>query len=419
MKITNRKEFISKIDYWFVKYVLILFRRLHQSMRFSWKYIKELVSGSHDFLTLGSSNVLISMIGGIFWFIIASIVNVGDYGKISYLMAISSIGAVVSFLGIGNAVTVYTAKKEKIQGPIFLLAIISSLITSVVIFFIFYNIGASVYVVGYVIFGLVTYEILGHKLYKQYSKYVITQKLLMVGLALLFEHFLGTDGVVLGIGVSFLPYAGKVYSVFRKSQIDFSILWSKKIFVMNSYAYEIARILSSSLDKLIIAPLFGFAILGNYQLGVQFLMISMILPTTLYLYLLPQEASGRSNRSIKKIIILGSVGLTLLIIVISPILITLLFPTFTQSTRIIQIMSIAIIPSSINQIFISKFLGQEKSNVVLIGSLIYVATQITSIVLLGKIFGLYGIASAVVISTVAELSYLICINKKNGETKKI
>jgi hypothetical protein len=41
-------------------------------------------------------------------------------------------------------------------------------------------------------------------------------------------------------------------------------------FMLHSYAQNLSRRLSLSLDKLIIAPLFGFAILGNYSLGIQF-----------------------------------------------------------------------------------------------------------------------------------------------------
>ncbi len=75
---------------------------------------------------------------------------------------------------------------------------------------------------------------------------------------------------------------------------------------------------SSSADKLIIAPIFGFTILGNYALGMQFYMMFLIIPSIIFQYIVPQDASGNPSIVLKKITVLISVGITVLGIIFHP-----------------------------------------------------------------------------------------------------
>ena len=248
---------------------------------------------------------------------------------------------------------------------------IASIISLITVFLIISQIGVSVFILGYVIFSLATSEILGRKQYGNYSKYLITQKILMVIFALLFYHIIGLDGVILGIGLSFFPYITRIYKSIKNDNIDFSLIRLRIGFIINSYVLDLTRTFSSYTDKLIVAPLLGFAILGNYQLGIQVLSIIGILPGSVYQYILPRDASGESNKKLKKIIIIISVLLAILGIILAPIVLPILFPEFTESVEVVQIISISIIPSTINLIYISKFLGKELSKIVLIGSGIF------------------------------------------------
>ena len=315
-------------------------------------------------------------------------------------------------MGLGNTIIIYSAKGEKIQNSAFFVGIISSIITLFAVFVIFTHIGVSVYILGYVIFNLVTAELLGRKLYKSYTKYLITQKILMVTFSLGLFHTIGLEGVILGIALSFLPYSVRVIKTFRENKLNLKLLRSRFGFTINSYALDLSRTFSGYTDKLIIAPIFGFAILGNYQLGIQFLTVLSILPGIVYQYLLPQDASGQSNKKLKKLTILVSIVLAGLGIGLSPIVLPVLFPKFTEAVQVIQIVSIAIIPSTINLIYISKFLGRELSRIVLIGSGIFLSVQVSLIFILGEILGVNGVAVALVLGTCAETIFLIIINKK-------
>jgi len=189
---------------------------------------------------MNSSLLVSNAISGIFWLYIAKLLGTEFYGELSYYIAIASIASVISTLGATNMITTYTAKGVKIQPPLFLIVISSSVITSIIVFFIFYNVGVSLFVVTSVIFGLTTNELLGFKLFKKYSFYLISQKILVVGLGIGLYYIIGFDGIILGISLSFIPSMIRLYQVFRKSKMDFSVLKSRGGFMINSYMYDIS-----------------------------------------------------------------------------------------------------------------------------------------------------------------------------------
>jgi O-antigen/teichoic acid export membrane protein len=377
----------------------------------SWDKIKKVSARFKGLTEIGIANISTSIISGLFWLYMARLLGTTHYGEISYLIAVASIGVTFSYLGAGNALLVYGAKGVKIQPSVYFIALVASAIVSIILFFIFYNIAISLFVFGNVIFGLAYSDLLGRKAYKDYLKYFIAQRIMMVVFAITLYHVMGPNGVILGMALSFFPFLIQSYKVFRESKIDFSMIKSRFNFIINSYLLDIARTFSTTTDKLIIAPLFGFVLLGNYQLGVQFLSLIGILPGIVYQYILPHDASGNPNKKLKNLTIIMSVALVILTIALSPILIPPLFPKFTEAIKVIQIMSLGIIPIAISNTYISKFLSLEKSRTVLVGSGIFLAVQITLIILLGKIFGINGVAISFVLSQASETAYLIIIDR--------
>lgn len=380
--------------------------------------IKEILLRFQDLTTLGSANLLSSAISGLFWFFLASMLGETNYGEISYFIAIVGIASMLSFLGAGTVTIVLTAKGEKILSTIFLLTTITSSITSVIIFILFQDFGMSLYVIGYVVFGLAISDLLGRKLYTGYSKYLITQKIFLVGFALLFYYLIGPQGVILGYGISFLPYFIRIYKGFKEKKPHISLIKPHAGFMMNSYLLDLSRAFSGQIDKLIVAPMLGFALLGNYQLGLQFISLLGILPGIVYQYILPHDATGTSNKKLKMLTVLVSVILAIGGILLTPIVFPILFPEYHESVTIIRIISLAIIPMTINLMYISKFLGMEKTKIVLTASGIYLITQVLLILTMGKIFGVNGVAGAYVIATTVESVFLIIANMLFLKTKK-
>lgn len=381
--------------------------------------IRDIFARFKDLTAIGFANIIANGISGLFWLYIARVLGTENYGHVSYYIAISGIAVVMSFLGAGTTIMVYSAKGVKIEPPIYFMTLISSSIASVVLFFIFYNAGVSLFVLGNVIFGLVVADFVGHRIYKSYAKYLIMQKIVASALAIGLNSIMGPNGVILGIALSFFMAAPKIYQGFKGGKIDFSLIRSKIVFIMNNYVLDISRSFNTSVDKIIVAPLLGFAALGNYQLGIQVLTVMILVPSMVFQYTLPRDAKGIPSKKLKRLTILTSVVLAILGITLAPIVLPVLFPKFTSAITVIQIISLSIIPATINTTYISKLLGNEKSRIVLIGSGIFFAVEIPGMILLGKYFGINGVTLAWDLASIAETVYLITVNRLVEKQNKI
>jgi O-antigen/teichoic acid export membrane protein len=375
-----------------------------------WNWVNNLFINFKGLSFLGLASVLTNAIGGIFWFYMASLLGAENYGEVSYYIGISMLVASMALLGAPNLLVVFVAKGEKIQSTVYLISIISSVIAAIILLFTFGNLGVSFYTIGFVVFTLATSELIGLKRFKDYSIYLILQRILMVGLSVLFYYLLGPNGIILGIGISFLLVVPKIYKTL-KNPLDFSFYKSKANFVANNFAIDISGLFRGYLDKLIIAPILGFALLGNYQLGIQFLAIISIIPNVIAQYLLPQEASGKINDKLKIVAVLSSAIFTIIAYFTSPVLLPIVFPEFVESIQIIQIMSFAIIPGTINSMFMIKYLAKEQPKINLIGSIIFIVTQVIGIFTLNGLFGIYGVAASMVIALSLESTYFAIIDK--------
>jgi O-antigen/teichoic acid export membrane protein len=375
-----------------------------------WNWVNSLSINFKGLSFLGLAAVLTNAIGGIFWFYMASLLGAENYGEISYYIGISMLVASVSLIGAPNLLIVFIAKGEKIQATVFFISVLTSITSAIILFFIFGNLGISIYTIGFVIFTLATSDLIGLKRYKDYSIYLVAQRILMVGLATLFYYILGPNGVILGIAISFLLVVPKIYKTL-KNPINFSLYISKRNFVANNFAIDISGLFRGYLDKLIIAPILGFALLGNYQLGIQFLAIISLIPNVIAQYLLPQEASGRINSKLKILAVLSSIIFAIIGYFGAPILLPTIFPKFVESIQIIQIMSFAIIPGTINSMFMIKYLANEQPKINLVGSIIFIVTQITGIFILNDLLGINGVAAAMVIALSLESGYFTIMDK--------
>jgi len=381
-------------------------------MKDVWNQFKFITNKFRDLSFFGIGILVTNGIGGIFWLYMASLLGTEGYGEISYIISIGIMAGTISLAGMSNLLIIYGAKNIKIQSTIFLIGLISSGITAIIIFFIVdNNITLSLYIIGFVIFTLVTSELIGQKLFSKYAKIIIIQKIMLVIFSIVLYHLIGLQGIMLGIAISFLVFILIMYKAFREIKIDFSILKKRYKFSINSFLLDISNAFHGSLDKIIIAPILGFSLLGNYQLGLQFIALLYLIPGMLFSYALSHDASGNSTKLVKKFIIIISIIFAILSIILSPILLPMLFPQFTEAIVVIQIMSASIVPSAIASTYISKYLGSENSKIVIIGSGLFLITQIISIVVLGNMYGLNGAAVSLVVSSLVHATYFIIIDK--------
>lgn len=373
--------------------------------------IKKLFRKFEDLSSIGIANFVGTIISTLFWLFLASIITTEEYGQISYFIAIGSIGSVFGLVGGGTTITVYTAKKIPIASAVLFISMIATTISAIAVFIIIQNPVVSIFVIAYVIFGLTTAYYLGQKQFKKYSKIFIIQKITFVVLALLLNQIIGVNGIILALSLSFLIPTYSLIKIFKEMKIDFKLLKTKKGFIQDNYGKDLLNVAASQIDKIIIAPFFGFALLGNYYLGLQFLSALAIVPVIVVQYTLSQDASGVSTYRLKKMIIGLSVVMALSGLFIVPNILPTLFPKFEHAITIIQILSLAIIPRTISMMYASKLLGTEKSRIVLIGAIIVLTVQLPLIFILGTQIGVNGVAVAVLISDIALMVFYMIVRK--------
>jgi len=378
---------------------------------FSTKIFKPLgVNRGLAYVTIG--NIGSSVLGAAFWLILASLLIAESYGTLNYYLASTFIFGTVALLGLNPTVTTYLAKGvEKVKYQSNLMALVSSVAFIAPLILLTGYLPLSMLLISVALFQMSVAELLGRKMYKEYTFIHVGQRAAQIVLGISLYFVYGIDGVILGYTLAFLAFSYRYMITIKNFRLDFAHIRSNFKFMMHSYAMELARTISMFSDKLLIAPLFGFTVLGLYQLGAQFLLFLGMVPTIFYHYLLSQEARGIHSRRIGIGGFIISSILAIGFVVSVPWIITAFFPNFTESILAAQLMSMGIIPMTVTSTLSSRFLGMERSRPVFIGATIYVATQYTTIIILGNIFGIVGLALSLIIALTAQAVYLLATSK--------
>jgi len=364
---------------------------------------------------VSSGDIFGSAMSAVFWFYLASQIDPISYGEIFWFLGIAGIFSTIAMFGTINTITVCTAKKIQIQSTLNFISLSASVILSlivIVLFPSFFTIDVGIILIAYVINTLAIGDLLGRKQYTGYSKYTLVQKGLTLGLGFLFFYLFGYEAIIFALACSYVFYIKRIYSIFREMKIDFSLVKQRMGFITNNYFTFIltGAIGGGQVDKIIVAPLLGFAILGNYSLALQIINLMMIFPSILYKYLLPEESTGTSNKQVKIFLIIFSIFISILGIFIAPMLVENFFPKFIEAIDAIKIMSLVVIPGSIALILEAQFLGKEKSKIVIIGTGISLVFLTIGMIVLGSWFGITGVAWSLVIATTAKTTFYLIKN---------
>ena len=367
-----------------------------------------------DISAIGGADIFGTAMSAVFWFYLASQIEPSSYGEIGWFLGIAGLFSGIALFGTASTLTVYAAKKTQIQSTLNFISLSASVILSfivIVLFPSFYTIDVGIILIAYVINTLAIGDLLGRKQYNNYSKYTLVQKGLTLGLGFSFFYFFGYESIIFALAISYVLHFKRIFSIFKEMKINFNLIKPRIGFIGNNYFMSMLTIASGQVDKIVVAPLLGFAILGNYSLSVQVISVMLILPNVFQKYLLPQESTGVKNKKPKIIVIVFSVFITILGIFVAPILINELFPKFSEAVDAIRIMSLVIIPTTISLILESEFLGNEKSRVVLIGTTILLTSLIIGMIVLGSRMGIEGIAYSLVIAQIAKLGFYLIAKK--------
>ena len=383
-----------------------------------WKSIKQ-IKGLRSISQIGAATAGGNAIAAFFWIYMADLMGQEDYGELGYLLSIAAIASTISIVGGQWTMSVYTAKGVRIESSLYFISIITSTVTAIVLYFLFENVGIGVYVIGVVIFNLFVAEILGKKRYKTYSKIFFLQKIILVILAILLYYILGAEGVLLAYGISFLVFTSRIISTLRNHEFNFGLLRQRFKFWMFNYIIQLSNSARAQIDILLIGPLFGFTLVGNYFLGLQVVGLFLILPLIIFKYTLPQDSSGSSTKQIKIITVVTSIGFALLGIFVAPEVIPLVLPEYTDTIELIPLLSLAIIPRTVTTMLMSGFLGKENNMHLLVGNLIAFSIVVLGILYLPEYFDIVGLAIAYLLSVTIQTIYLLIVYLRTAKTQNL
>ena len=355
---------------------------------------------------IGGSDIIGAGITAFFWFYLATLLDVEAYGELHYFIAIAGFAYIISMVGTRDVVTVYVSKKIKITPILFLLSLSAGTVAVVVILGFFYRIDVAFLVLAFIINDLAVGYILGKKLFKSYAKYIITQKTLTLALGLGFFYIFGVEGIIFALALSYIHFAIFIFRGFREEKIDSSLLASRSRFIITNYSLNLFGGFRNHLDKIIIAPILGLTLLGNYALALQFWAILILFSNIIFRYILTHDASGNPNKKLKLFTFFSSIVIAIFGITILPLIIPEFFPKYTGTVIAIQIMSICVIPATIGQIYTSKLLGAEKSRTLIFARTISASSFLIAMLSLGLTYGITGVAAAFVLSSALQAAYL-------------
>jgi len=381
------------------------------------KRIKELV-------TLGSGDLIGTSLSAIFWFFLAAQIKPDEYGQLQWFISIAGILSSVALIANTSTLTVYVAKKIPIQSTLNVISLLFSLILAlIVIIFLpsFHIIDSGVLLIAYVINSLVVGDILGKKHFRDHGILTVVQKGLTCGLGFLFYYLFGYEAVIFALIISYILHYKRLVSLFKEVKIDLKLLKQKKEFIFSNYLNSsilVGTVGAGHIDKIIITPLLGYAVLGNYSLGMQIIAIMMIFTNIVYKFMLSYDSTNSNLRNLKILVVLLSIFLALTGFFLGPIIIEIYFPNYADIKTAIEVMSLNIIPATVGLIFQSKLLSQEKSRQVLIGTLASVVGLTIGMIILGPILGMIGLAYSLISSSIIKV-IIFGIMVRNSHLRRI
>ena len=375
------------------------------------KNLKDKIFAFKGLGMIGSADIIGAIITGIFWLFIATFLEVEEYGQIHYFLGIAGVAYVITLFGTQHTITVYSAKKVNVVSTLFFLSILAGVAAALIVFIIYNEMDVSLLLIAYTINDLSLGYLLGKKLFNNYSKYILTQRMLTFILGFGFYFIFGIEGIIFALALSYIHFLILIYKGLKDSPINFSALKAHSGFIINNYVISVVGGFRGNIDKIIIAPLLGFILLGNVALALQFYVILMVIPQVVFKYTLSHDASGIPTSRVKLWTFLFAIVTCIATIVLSPHLIPLFFEKFADVVIAIQILSIGVILGTANLFYLSKFLGLEKSKSPLIGLSIQVAITVLGIVILGQMYGIVGIAISYVLASLGNFTYLFFANR--------
>ena len=367
-----------------------------------------------DFSYISAGRFAAIILQGMFYLLFAAMLGPESYGHLNVIIALAGTFSVFSRFGLHHSLQIYKAKKNSIiASQIITLFIITTSISSLILLSI--DPLAAVLSMAISFYLLYQHDLLGLRQYRKFMFISILKNSLTLIVPLILYFLLDIPGIILGMAIaSFIATIPFVKEIRIKSFFDLKNY--QKVLISN-FGVDAAGALPVYLDKLLIAPLFGFLVVGIYQFNLQILFVLAALPGVLRMFLLTEEASGITHRKMAKLVVLGSVALTALSIVLAPSFVNEFFPKYSEGIPSLQIILLTALPLSVGAIFSARLMANESTK---IGYSVFIKLPILLVLLgiLGNVYGLIGLSLAYLISTIINTTFLFILYKKMENESK-
>ncbi|MEW6593055.1 MAG: FAD:protein FMN transferase [Candidatus Hadarchaeota archaeon] len=351
-----------------------------------------------------------TLLGAIFWLVLAAVIHPVSYGYLSWLVSIATIISVICSVGLGKTIVTYF-QKEKSQellgsfvSLVLFLSVMAGALTALAL-----GLPSGLLVVGLSIFSMAIHLELAKRDYRRYMWLWVGARILSLFLPLLFYLVFGATGwILVGMAVVYLVFG---VGVLRHLRPSFGKVGEKRGFIYGAWGADVGGAAVNFLDKILIGSLFGMALLGYYNFAYRIFVLLGALPQILFFYLLPERSAGADTRRVERVGIIFSLVLAAAVFFLTPVLIPLAFPGFTEGIIAVQLMALAIVPATAVVIKSSEMYSKENTGVVLGSRLLAIGVGVAGIAALGRHLGLLGLAVTLLMLHVAMLSGLFFIPK--------
>jgi len=347
--------------------------------------------------------------------IFAALLEPSNYGHLSYLIGLAGTASVISRFGLNHSIIVSQSKNNKsLSNQINFLALILTSIASVLLLSI--DILASVICFSLSFFFMNISNLLGLKKYKLYFKANIIKSILVISLSIVLYFNFELPGIILGFALAHLVMSYDFFRDLKRPKEKFSQIKIKFKTLLHNYGVDLSTSLAIFVDKLVIAPLFGFKIVGLYQLNLQILFALETIPLAIHSFILSEESSGRKHNTLIIWVTMSSIVTAVIVIFLAPFVIPQLFPKYVEGIDSLQVLILSIIPLSINAILNAKLQALESTKIGF-SFIIRIGSLLILLAILGSEFGLIGLSLAVLFSAIFNTIFLYVLYNKSKKIK--
>jgi O-antigen/teichoic acid export membrane protein len=342
------------------------------------------------FAQVGIAQTVATVLGTVFWLILAVILHPVAYGHLAWLVSIATLVSALCSLGLGTMIATYYPREENkrlLSTSVFLTLLASGvggLVTAVVLnLSVDSSLAALVglLVLALSMFSMAFYSELGKRAYKKYMWLWIGARAATLILPLAFYLLWGTVAGLLGGLIAGYFLFGTWALRHLGNGLKLADVRRRTGFSLRAWASNMATASLNFLDKILIGVLFPLGFLAIYQFSFRIFLLLSILPNTLFFYLLPERSGGGDVRKLETAGTLLSVALAVAIFFLAPYITSHVFPGYREGIDTIRIMGLAIIPATIARIRSSRLYSEEKPAVVLGSNLFGLAIGITCIIM--------------------------------------